>query len=124
MARKRKDDVPKALKSTMLKRMLCIRRFEEEVKREAAPGHSSSYAKVTFQGHIAVQSMRTKPVVLRIIKSCSGTILSASGKPKMKQRIGYQTARNRRHLIVWEFELTGGEKKELTYAYEAIVHRS
>ncbi|MHC4599426.1 MAG: hypothetical protein ACYS47_10510, partial [Planctomycetota bacterium] len=107
--------------SVKVSRALDIRaqQYEEATKRESI--RNSYYSNITYKGHVAVQSLRTKPITVRIVKGCSGTILTTTGEPKTQERIGFGTRRNKRHVILWEFELAGGEKKEFTYSYVAVV---
>lgn len=96
---------------------------EEETARERQLKlpNQSYYDLVTIKGTVTVRNMKREEVTLKLTKSFTGELVTASNNGKETKLAKGLRDVNPRTKIVWEPTMKSGDKLELTYSYKIYV---
>ena len=98
-------------------------RSEIELSRErsAATFYGYHYDLVKVKGDLKIKNHQDKSVTVEVTKSLSGEVLDRAPEAKdTKTAKGLQRV-NPRHELVWEFELSPGQEKNISYTYSVYI---
>ncbi len=94
---------------------------ETSRKREAVRMYGTTWDLVTVQGDLSVVNFQEKAIDLEIAKTLSGKLKTADPEPKSERLASGIHLMNGRQKLTWSLPLDPGERKALTYTYEACV---
>lgn len=96
---------------------------EEEVSRERQVKlpNTNYYDLVTIKGTVSVRNMKKESVKLKLTKSFTGELVSASNAGKETKLAKGLRDVNPRTRVEWEPTMKSGDKLELTYSYKIYV---
>jgi len=96
---------------------------EEEVSRERQVKlpNTNYYDLVTIKGTVSVRNMKKESVKLKLTKSFTGELVSASNAGKETKLAKGLRDVNPRTRVEWEPTMKSGDKLDLTYSYKIYV---
>jgi len=96
---------------------------QTEASRKQVTIFHDDFDEVTVNGKLTIRSYKPKPVKLAVQKSIVGAVLEASDNGKIARVVKKLNSVNPDSQVSWEFELTPGAEKVLTYQYKVLIYR-
>ncbi len=99
------------------------RELETNRKRDALQLYGDSFDLVTVRGELSVASFQAKAVTLEIAKTLSGEVKTTEPRAKIEELAAGIQEMNGLKKLTWTLEIPPGEKKMITYVYQAYIRR-
>jgi hypothetical protein len=97
--------------------------YDEELARERAALRfgSTTYDKLTIKSQVVLTSRKGQAVKLRVRRSFSGELVSATKTPKHTKSAKGVRQVNTTNLLEWTIDLPSGKEATLDYSYTVLV---
>lgn len=108
-------------------RAMSVKAEQDEVEtdrqRDVVQMYGYSFDRVTVQGKLQVTNHKAEPITLEITKHLSGEVKGTSPEAKVERPAKGLRRMNPSQLLTWSLSLKPGERREITYTYEALIRR-
>ena len=79
------------------------------------------YRRVTIDGTLRINNLRSKPISMHIERRFSGDLVSADHSPAERLLNPGDTSINKRNALRWRLELKAGEEVKLSFRYKVLI---
>ena len=98
---------------------------EREIQRERSAVHlyGWDFDRITIEGKLRVSNRKAESVEMEISKTLSGEVKETAPQAQAERLARGLARMNPVNLVTWSVALAPGERKEITYTYQALIRR-
>ncbi len=118
---------PKAKAKVKITQAVSVKAEQTEVEvdreRDAVRLYGYHYDRVNIKGTLSVTNFKGEAISLEIAKTLSGELKSTTPEAEDIVLARGLARMNPVHLLTWTLDLKPGQRREITYAYQALIRR-